>query len=199
MFCSLYVIEEEIMNYLEIGATFFGLLQGFLVMINKRSNWIAYSMQMILMMFFSLSVHLYGDAINSFCYIFVGVVGFIIWNKKDEKEIQSCSWKERVLYLIVITLGTLLLFLKLKNTNDPLPLIDSFTTVSSIVATYYMIMKKIDTWVIWFVNDLFYCITYWLLPEKALYLLLLNLIWTFMAVGSFINWKKIMNKNRSDL
>lgn len=45
-------------NYLEIGATIFGLIQGVLVMLNKRSNWIAYSMQMILMILFSLSMPL---------------------------------------------------------------------------------------------------------------------------------------------
>ena len=48
------------MEFFEIGATIFGLLQGLLVMFNKRSNWIAYIVQMILMVIFSLSVNLYG-------------------------------------------------------------------------------------------------------------------------------------------
>ena len=186
------------MNYLEISATVFGLLQGLLVMLNKRSNWVAYIIQMIFMVLFSLSVNLYGDAVNSLCYIFVGVIGFIIWNKKDEKYIGSCSWKERIFYIIIMALGTYIVYLGLRTTDDPLPLIDAFTTVSSFVATYYMLIKKIDTWVIWFVNDIFYCVTYWLLPDQALYLFALNVIWTFMAVGSFINWKKIMNSNKGN-
>lgn len=180
------------MNLLEIGATIFGLLQGYLVMMNKRCNWIAYIIQMLLMVVFSLSVKLYGDAVNSLCYVFVGIVGFIIWNKKDLKDIKSCSIKERIIYLIIMLGGTFFVFLVLKQTDDPLPLIDSFTTTSSFIATYYMIVKKIDTWVIWFINDIFYCITYWLLPDQALYLFALNLVWTFMAIGSFINWRKIM-------
>lgn len=65
------------MEFFEIGATIFGLLQGLLVMFNKRSNWIAYIVQMILMVIFSLSVNLYGDALNSLCYIFIGIIGFI--------------------------------------------------------------------------------------------------------------------------
>lgn len=181
------------MIVLEIGATIFGLLQGLLVMLNKRSNWIAYIIQMILMLLFSLSVNLYGDATNSLCYILVGIVGFTIWNKKGKEYIGVCSLKERIIYITIIALGTYLVFLGLKQTDDPLPLIDSFTTVSSFIATYYMIMKKIDTWIIWFFNDIFYCITYWLLPNQALYLFTLNVIWTFMAIGSFINWFKIMN------
>lgn len=182
------------MKYLEIGATVFGLTQGYLAMVNKRSNWIAYIIQMILMVLFSLNVHLYGDAFNSFIYIFVGIAGFIMWNKKGEKGITSCSLKERIIYILVMAIGTYILFLNLSKTNDPLPLIDAFTTISSIVATYYMVTKKIDTWVIWFINDIFYCITYWLLPGQALYLLALNVVWTVMAVGSYINWKKIMKE-----
>ena len=87
---------------------------------------------------------------------------------------------------------TMFVYQVLKATNDPLLIIDAFTTVSSFIATYYMVTKKTDTWVIWFVNDIFYVITYWLLPEQALYLLGLNLIWTEMAVGPYISWKKIM-------
>ena len=185
--------DGEKMNFFEIGATIFGLLQGLLVMLNKRSNWIAYIIQMVLMVLFSLSVNLYGDATNSLCYIIVGIVGFIIWNKKGKEYIGVCSWKERIIYILIMALGTYLVFLGLSKTDDPLPLIDAFTTVSSFVATYYMIVKKIDTWVIWFVNDIFYCLTYWLLPDQALYLFTLNVVWTFMAIGSFINWKKIMD------
>ena len=62
-------------NILEIGATFFGLLQGYLVMLNKRSNWIAYSIQMVFMILFSLSMHLYGDVANSSIYLILGIIG----------------------------------------------------------------------------------------------------------------------------
>ena len=92
----------------------------------------------------------------------------------------------------MIALITLGLSNILKNTDDPLPLLDSFTTVSSLIATYYMMNKKIDTWIIWLVNDIFYSIEYFILPNQALYLFALNVIWTFMAVGSYFNWKKLM-------
>lgn len=180
-------------NYLEIGATVFGLIQGVLVMENKRSNWIAYSIQMMLMIAFSFSIHLYGDVINSLIYLVLGIIGFIIWNKKDEKDIKSCSIIEKIMYVFVIIFATLIGFLILKPTDDPLPMLDSFTTVSSFVATYYMMTKKIDTWFIWFINDFFYALEYFVLPEQALSLFSLNVIWMGMAVLSYFNWKKIMN------
>lgn len=182
------------MNYLEIGATIFGLIQGVLVMLNKRSNWIAYIIQMLLMIIFSFSMHLYGDVTNSLIYLILGIVGFIIWNKKDDKDIERCSIKEKIIYTCLIAVETLTAFFVLNKTDDPLPLLDAFTTVSSFVATYYMMTKKLDTWVIWFINDIFYAIEYFILPEQALSLFALNVIWTIMAVISYINWKKIMNK-----
>ena len=96
----------SMVNYLEIGATIFGLIQGVLVMLNKRSNWIAYSIQMVLMILFSLSMHLYGDVTNSTIYLVLGIIGFFIWNKKDEKDIKKCSAKERIIYSVIIAVLT---------------------------------------------------------------------------------------------
>ena len=179
-------------TFLEIGATVFGLIQGVLVMFNKRSNWIAYSIQMLFLIMFSLSMHLYGDVVNSSIYLVLGIIGLFLWNCKGTKQIRRCSAKERIIYISIILVFTLIGFLILRTTSDPLPLLDSFTTVSSLVATYYMMTKKIDTWVIWFINDIFYSIEYCILPDQAFYLFLLNVIWTFMAVASYISWSKIM-------
>ena len=177
----------------EIGATVFGLIQGILVMQNKRCNWIFYILQMIFLIIFSTLNHLYGDIANNSIYLVMGVVGFVLWNNnKESNKITKASTKERIIYILLITLGTIILSIVLKNTDDPLPLLDSFTTISSLIATYYMIKKKIDTWIIWFINDIFYAVEYFILPDQALYLFALNIIWTFMAVVSYINWNKIM-------
>ena len=184
---------------LEVGATVLGLIQGYLAMINKRSNWIFYIFQMLLLIFFSLINHLYGDVFNNSIYLVMGVVGFILWNtNNDSSKITKCGVKERVLYCLIILVGTLFVGNRLSTTDDPLPWLDGFTTVSSLVATYYMMKKKIDTWIIWFVNDIFYAVEYYLLPDQAFYLFLLNLVWTVMAVGSYYNWRKIMKEGDKD-
>ena len=179
--------------FFEIGATVFGLIQGVLVMLNKRSNWIFYILQMIFLIIFSALNHLYGDIANNSIYLVMGVIGFILWNNnKESNKITKASTKERIIYILLIALGTIILSTVLKKTNDPLPVLDSFTTISSLIATFYMMKKKIDTWIIWFVNDIFYAVEYFILPNQALYLFALNIIWTFMAIGSYINWNKIM-------
>lgn len=190
------ICKEMIEMLLEIGATIFGLVQGVLVMLNRRSNWIFYILQMALLIVFSIINHLYGDVVNNAVYLVIGVVGFILWNRKDNNKITNASIKEKILYVLVIAVGTGVLAFILNKTDDPLPLLDAFTTVSSLVATYYMVKKKIDTWIIWFINDIFYAIEYFILPNQALYLFALNVIWTFLAVGSYVNWKKLMKEGK---
>ena len=182
--------------FLEIGATILGLIQGVLVMLNKRSNWIFYILQMAFLIVFSTINHLYGDVVNNSIYLVMGVIGFILWNRDDSSKIANAGVKEKIIYLVIITLGTIGVAIILNHTDDPLPLLDAFTTVSSLVATYYMMKKKLDTWIIWFVNDIFYAIEYFILPDQALYLFALNVIWTVMAVASYINWKKLMKEGK---
>lgn len=181
----------------EIGATILGLIQGVLVMINKRSNWIFYIFQMIFLLVFSFVNHLYGDMVNNSIYFIMGIVGFVLWNKNNKSnKITLSSVKERFIYILLIFIGTIVVYIILSNTNDPLPLLDAFTTISSLVATYCMVKKKIETWIIWFINDIFYAIEYFILPNQAFYLFVLNVIWTIMAVISYYNWKKIMKEEK---
>ena len=182
---------------MEIIATILGLIQGVLVMLNKRSNWIFYILQMIFLIIFSAINHLYGDVINNTFYLIFGFIGYMYWSKKIiTNKIRTAKYKEKIIYITIIILGTIILSMFLKKTDDPLPLLDSFTTISSLVATYYMVKKITDSWIIWFFNDIFYAIEYFMLPNQALYLFALNIIWSFLAVGSYINWKKLMKEGK---
>ena len=80
--------------FLEIGATILGLIQGVLVMFNKRSNWIFYILQMAFLILFSSMNHLYGDVVNNSIYLLIGVFGFILWNSNsDTNKITATSKK----------------------------------------------------------------------------------------------------------
>lgn len=167
-----------------------GLIQGALIWADKRSNWIFYCLQYVFMGLFSIATHLYGDLTNCVVYIIVGAAGWFLWNSKTSPPIKHCSWKERGIYLVILTALSIFLYLLLRRTNDPLPLLDTMTTVGGYVATYYMVSKKVDAWVLWFVIDVLYMIEYYLLPDKAWFLIAMNTIWAVMAVGSFISWNK---------
>lgn len=187
----------EFLQVLEYSCTGLGLAQGVLVALNRRSNWVFYILQMLGLIAFSAFNHLWGDTVNSSIYLVIGIVGFIRWGVPEKSRIATCSTAERLIYCTIIAFGTLVVSEILFRTNDPLPALDAFTTVSSFVATYYMMVKKLDAWLIWFVNDIAYVVEYFLLPNQAISLAILNIIWTGLAVYSFINWHSIMKKEQA--
>lgn len=174
----------------EVLATVFGILQGLFVMLNKRCNWIFYVLQMASMIVFSYMSHLYGDVVNSSIYLVIGFIGFITWGREGGSKIERASSEEIGIWIAVLCFGSLFGSMLLAQTDDPLPRLDAFTTVSSFVATILMVRHKIETWIVWFVNDICYCVEYWLLPDQAFYLFALNIVWTVMAVVSFVVWRR---------
>lgn len=86
----------------EVLSTIFGLIQGLLVMLNKRSNWIFYSLQMLFLVLFSINVHLWGDVAIDSIYFLVGVVGFFFWKKGNRADtISVYGWKARIIWGLV--------------------------------------------------------------------------------------------------
>ena len=178
------------MQAIEITATILGLIQGVLVMLNRRINWVFYCLQMIALLFFSWNVGLYGDVVNDVIYLFLGLCAYHLWGKGTTRCISLSSVRAVVAYSMVTIVSTVLLYFYLASTNDPLPLLDAISTTTSFLATILMVFRRLDCWIIWLINDLLYCVEYYMLPNQAIYLLILNAVWCIMAIVSFITWRK---------
>ena len=185
---------------LEILSTIFGLIQGVLVMLNKRSNWIFYSLQMFFLVLFSVGAHLWGDVVVDSIYFFVWIGGFSLWRREGiAGEISVLEPRKRVTWTIVSMIAITVSWFVFSKTNNPLPLLDSITSVTSVVATWFMFCHKLEAWVVWFINDLFYNAEYFFLPDKGMYLICLYIIWTILAVVSFLNWRRLFVKNKMNI
>lgn len=176
---------------LEIIAAILGLIQGVLIMLNKRINWIFYCLQMVALVLFSYRQRLYGDICNNAVFFLVGIVAFVLWGKGKTRDVSVSTRKHVIIYSLLTIIAICAVCYWLSNTDDPLPFLDAITTVTSILATLLMAMRRIDCWIVWLINDLCYCAEYYLLSDQALYLFALNVIWTLMALGSYWKWWKI--------
>ena len=186
---------------LEIITSIFGLIQGILIMFNKKENWIFYLLNIITLTFFSFKAKLYGDVLENSIYLLIGFFGLFSWysNNISKKLIRrnNISWmnnKERIIYFLIFIIITGLIYLWLIHTDDPLALLDAITTGLSFVATLTMAMKKVDSWIYWLIDDILMAITYFSLPNKAIYLMTLNIIWIFLAIGTIYTWNKESKK-----
>ena len=180
----------------EIICVVLGLIQGILSLLNKRSNWIVYSVQMLFMVIFSFTQKLYGDTIQNFIYMFICIYGFIYWKSgENEIKISKCSVKSQWCGIAVIIVATITTGFILKNTDDPMPFTDAFTTITTIYALLLMSKRKLEAWLVWLINDIAYMYQYFYLPEQALYLFCLYSVWTLLAIATYANWKRIMILN----
>lgn len=186
---------------LEIITSIFGLIQSILIMLNKKENWIFYILNILTLTIFSLTAKLYGDVLENIIYLIIGFFGLFTWYSKNisskftkHNKIQWMNNKERIIFFIIFVLITGIIYLWLTHTDDPLALLDAVTTGLSFVATLTMAMKKVDSWIYWLIDDILMAITYFSLPNKAIYLMSLNIIWIFLAIGTIYTWNKQAKK-----
>lgn len=181
---------------IEIFCVILGLIQGVLAYLNKRSNWIVYALQMGALVGFSAMNSLWGDTVQNSIYLVICLYSyFYLWNESGGFEkVSTISWKSRGIWVLITAVASLCIGKFLSTTTDPLPYVDAFTTVTTFVALILMSYHKIECWIVWLINDIAYMYQYYALPDQAFYLMGLYIIWTGLAVFTFINWLKIYKK-----
>ena len=68
------------------------------------------------------------------------------------------------------------------------PYFDAFTTVLSIAATFLMIRKRIECWVLWILVDVVSIGIY--LQKGVLFIAMEYLVFLMMAIAGLVNWIK---------
>ena len=121
--------------------------------------------------------------------------GYYNWNKNN-KRLQIKEWSIRK-HLFLILLGAILSFLMgfyfATYTNSKMPIVDSFTTVFSIIATYMTVKKILENWLYWIVID---TVSVYLYATRELHLTsILFMIYTIIALTGYFSWLSKQNSN----
>lgn len=84
---------------------------------------------------------------------FIGLYQWIKHMNKETHEVhkQQMKTRSRILTALGIIVASILLGLLMTLTNDPLPFIDSFTTVTMAVAMFLAVMRYSEQWIVWIV------------------------------------------------
>ena len=191
-------------SYLE----FFGLVSGVVaVVLSSLANvwsWPLGIINVTLSFFLFYQVQLYPDMFLQVFFLITNVIGWWRWthpqkfeeDRKHELKVSSATRKDFVVILIIgfsgtYAFGTLAanlhtLLPELFTEPSAYPFVDSFITVMSIIATYYMIQKKIESWLIWLLVDIVATYIYFVRDIK-LYSIL-YLVFCFIAAFGYWNW-----------
>ena len=158
-------------------------------------------------MYLAYSNQLWGNLLlYGLYFVPMQVIGFFKWNqnlKKDKYEIVKTRLKLKenlVLFLLtffVSFLGSFILY----HLNDSNPIIDSFTTVFSILGMYLTVRRAIEQWFVWAgVNALSFLM--WLIiaiqGEKVCSTVLMWFVYFVLAIYFYQKWKEEENKRISE-
>lgn len=110
---------------------------------------------------------LYGETmLNAIYYVPMQFYGFYVWSKHMNVETHEVNKRHmnntsRILLLLSIIVGTIAYGYILKYLGDVMPFVDSFTTVSSVIAMIISVKMFTEQWWIWIAVDVFSVYMWW--------------------------------------
>lgn len=134
-------------------------------------NWPIGLINVTLFFFLFFQVQLYPDMFLQAFFFITNLMGWWRWahpkpeeeDQKHELRISFMPAKQMILYSSIGLMGTSIMgslaskvhiwFPEIFIRPSAFPYLDSFVTVMSVVATFLMIQKKVECWVIWIVVD----------------------------------------------
>jgi nicotinamide mononucleotide transporter len=191
-------------SHLEFYAILSGLLAVGLSGLANVWSWPIGMLNVVLYFFLFFQVQLYPDMFLQVFFFVTNAIGWWRWthpgnHEEDQKHELKISFMSRRDLLSVGLFGlagvTALgffagnlheLFPSIFTKPSAFPYLDSFLTVMSIIATVYMIQKKIECWIIWLVIDIIATPLYFSRDIKLT--ALLYLVYCFIAAFALWNW-----------
>lgn len=192
----LQIITQLNFNWsvIESIAVFFSILYVVLAVKENIWCWGAAAISVILYIYICYSAQLYAETGLQFFYLLMAIYGYFQWNKNDSNlKIQQWTTTK---HLLILLLGSLLTFLMgfyfSIYTNAAMPLVDSFTTVFSVFATFMVTKKILGNWLYWIVID---GVSVYLYFSRGLQLTsLLFIVYTIIAIFGYLSWLKRNNE-----
>lgn len=147
----------------------------------------------------SFGAKLYGETIlNGFYYIPMMFVGFFAWRRNMDAETcevkkRHMTVKGRLLLLVIIASATVIFGLVLRMLGDVMPFVDSFTTVSSVVAMVVSVKRYSEQWWIWLAVNIFSVYMWWCnfaSGNDNIATLVMWLVYLLNGIFIMIKWEK---------
>ena len=181
-------------NIIESVAVLFSVVYVILAAKENIWCWAAAIISVSLYVYIFYTVQLYPETGLQIFYFIMAIVGYYMWNKQDKERIKE--WSETK-HLLIILFGAIFTFFMgfyfSTYTDSQMPIIDSFTTVFSIIATYMVIKKVLGNWLYWIVID---AVSVYIYFNRDLHLTsLLFVAYTIIAVFGYFAWMKRMKTN----
>jgi len=146
----------------------------------------------VVYIYLSVVLKFYFDTAINIYYVIMSFYGWFAWSATNNSSDFIPLQLKKKSFLIYLASGTVitvvLAFIVDQLSDAALPYFDAFTTIFAIIATYMVVKKWIENWLIWIVVDTIAAGMYW---HKELYLTsLLFALYTIISIVGYQKWKK---------
>ena len=178
---------------IEIVATFANLLYLIFLIREKIICWSFGIAGSLLSIYLFVDARLYSEAFLYGFYVAMGCWGWLRWHRRLEANNNPIiRWPVNFHWwaLLLGSITSVLLGYAVHSYSDAeRPLLDAFTTVFSLLATYLEIAKVLETWIYWLILNL---VSVWLYHDRALdiYAVLIG-CYSVLSVWGFLSWRRV--------
>jgi len=195
-----YATYEPLDITLEITGVVFGLLSVWLAKKNHIGVFPTGMISTSIYVYLLLKWGLVGDMLINAYYFGMSVYGWVIWTRVNDQEqstpisrINQQEWR----YLLLLFVGSLGFVYGVYQWfglwNSSTAVIDTLTTAIFFSGMWLMARRKIENWIFWIVGDIISVPLY--LIKGFSFTSLQYLIFTFIAIYGYLEWKKILDKH----
>ncbi len=193
-------------SYLEFLGFVSGAIAVTLSAREKLLSWPIGIINVVLSFFLFYQSQLYPDMFLQVFFFVTNVIGWWRWahpkvgeeNLKSQLRVTLLGTGKRWMVASIGVVGTVCLGLFATRLHEWLPTVfskpsaapfqDSFITVVSVMAQYYLMHKKLESWLMWLLVDLL--ATYVYFSRDLLFYSGLYFVFCVLAVYALINWTK---------
>jgi nicotinamide mononucleotide transporter len=195
-----YATYEPLDISLEITGVVFGLLSVWLAKKNHIGVFPTGMISTSIYVYLLLKWGLVGDMLINAYYFGMSVYGWVIWMRVNDQEqstpisrINQQEWR----YLLLLFVGSLGFVYGVYQWfglwNSSTAVIDTLTTAIFFSGMWLMARRKIENWIFWIVGDIISVPLY--LIKDFSFTSLQYLIFTFIAIYGYLEWKKILDNH----
>ena len=195
-----YATYQSLDITLEITGVVFGLLSVWLAKKNHIGVFPTGMISTSIYVYLLLKWGLVGDMLINAYYFGMSVYGWVIWTQVNDQQqttpisrINKQEWR----YLLLLLVGSLGFVYGVYQWfglwNSSTAVIDTLTTAIFFSGMWLMALRKIENWIFWIVGDIISVPLY--LFKGFSFTSLQYLIFTFIAIYGYLEWKKILDKH----
>ena len=183
-------------TWIGIAASVTGVFCVVLCGMGRVSNYFFGTINVILYAYIAWKAKYYGDVMLNLAYYFpTNILGWVLWNKNINKETNAVytkrmTIKQDVLLAIISVVSVYGYAYILKMLGGNLPLVDSMSTVFSVIAQILMIKRFTEQWIIWIIVDAVSVIMWVVALPKEGGSIAVLLMWSVYLINAIIMFVK---------